>query len=178
MRVPRIARKRAAATHTPKYYRALREADVKQLILARFQSLTDLSAVHMSFPALAKRFRIPVSTCFYAIKMYRQRGLAYVNGRLTNIRPPRTFKLTSAIASYLRGHDTLQKWSGWTLQQRCKQIRKEFGLALSPSGLKRFYNRQGVKFLTCSYIYQQGQGLGKELECYKFCVDLATRLAI
>ena len=85
----------------------LREADVKQLILARFSSLTDLSAVQMSFPALSKRFRIPVSTCFYAIKMYRQRGLAYVNYSLTNTRPPRTFKLTGAIASYLRGHETL-----------------------------------------------------------------------
>ena len=124
-------------TYFPKHYRTLREIDVKRIVMARFHSLSDCSKIFASFPEISKRHRIPLSTCFNAIKAFQQRGLAYVNKRL-------------------------QKWTGLTLLQRCKLIRKEFGIALSPSGLKRFYNRQGVKYLTCSYSYQQSMVLTKQ----------------
>ena len=149
-------------TYFPKHYRTLREIDVKRIVMARFHSLTDCSKIFASFPEISKRHRIPLSTCFYAIKAFQQRGLAYVNKRLTNTRPPRTFKIKDAVLGYLKSYETLQKWTGLTLLQRCKLIRKEFGIALSPSGLKRFYNRQGVKYLTCSYSYQQSMVLTKQ----------------
>jgi transposase len=160
----------------PKYYRTLTETDVKRLVHARFNSLTDCSTVHMSFPAIAKRHRLPVSTCFYAVRAYLQRGLAFVNRRLTNGRPAHTIKIKEQLTGFLLTHSTLQEWSGMTLLQRCKQIKNQFGVTISPSALKRFYNRQGIKYLRTSYCYQQGMGLAKEQERFKFCVDLATRL--
>ena len=78
--------------------------------------------------------------------------------------------------SFLLCHTTLQEWSGMTLCQRCKQIKNQFGVTISPSALKRFYNRQGIKYLRTSFIFQQGMGLLKEQERYKFCLELATRL--
>ena len=116
----------------------------------------------MSFSAIAKRHRLPVSTCFYAIRAYQQRGLAFVNRRLTNTRPPHTFKIKEQLTRFLLTHSTLQEWSGMTLFQRCKQIRNQFEVTLSQSALKRFYNRQGIKYLRTSYCYQQGMGLTKE----------------
>ena len=130
----------------------------------------------MSFPAIAKRHRLPVSTCFYAIRAYQQRGLAFINKRLNNGRPHHTIKIKEQLTSFLLCHTTLQEWSGMTLCQRCKQIKNQFGVTISPSALKRFYNRQGIKYLRTSYIYQQGMGLLKEQERYKFCLELATRL--
>ena len=125
-------------TYFAKHYRTLKEIDVKRIVMARFHSLTDCSTVHSTFPAISRRHRIPLSTCFYAIKAFQQRGLAYVNKRLTNTRPPRTFKIKDAVLGYLKSYETLQKWTGLTLLQRCKLIRKEFGIALSISGLKKF----------------------------------------
>ena len=160
----------------PKYYRTLTETDVKRLVHARFNSLTDCTTVHMSFPAIAKRHRLPVSTCFYAIRAYQQRGFAFINKRLTNGRPHHTIKIKEQLTSFLLCHTTLQEWSGMTLCQRCKQIKNQFGVTISPSALKRFYNRQGIKYLRTSYIYQQGMGLLKEQERFKFCLELSTRL--
>ena len=88
----------------PKYYRTLTETDVQRLVHARFNSLTDCSTVHMSFSAIAKRHRLPVSTCFYAIRAYQQRGLAFVNRRLTNTRPPHTFKIKEQLTRFLLTH--------------------------------------------------------------------------
>ena len=107
----------------PKYYRTLTETDVKRLVHARFNSLTDCSTVHMSFPAIARRHRLPVSTCFYAVRAYQQRGLAFVNRRLTNGRPLHAIKIKDQLTRFLLTQSTLQKWSGMTLLQRCKQIR-------------------------------------------------------
>ena len=117
-----------------------------------------------------------MSTCFYAIRAYQQRGHAFINKRLTNGRPHHTIKIKDQLTSFLLCHTTLQEWSGMTLCQRCKQIKNQFGVTISPSALKRFYNRQGIKYLRTSYIYQQGMGLLKEQEQYKFCFELATRL--
>lgn len=107
-------------THYPKHYRTLREIDVKRIVMARFNSLTDCSTIHSSLPEISRRHRIPLSTCFYAIKAFQERGLAYVNKRLTNTRPPHTFKIKDAILGYLKSYETLQKWTGLTLLQRCK----------------------------------------------------------
>ena len=92
-------------TYFPKHYRTLREIDVKRIVMARFHSLTDCSKIFASFPEISKRHRIPLSTCFYAIKAFQQRGLAYVNKRLTNSRPPRTFKIKDAVLRYLKSYE-------------------------------------------------------------------------
>ena len=114
------ARQVRQQTHFPKHYRTLREIDVKRIVMARFNSLTDCSTIHSSLPEISRRHRIPLSTCFYAIKAFQERGLAYVNKRLTNTRPPHTFKIKDAILGYLKSYETLQKWTGLTLLQRCK----------------------------------------------------------
>ena len=126
----------------------------------------------MSYPEIAKRHRLPVSTCFYAVRAYLQRGLAFVNRRLTNGRPAHTIKIKEQLTGFLLTHSTLQEWSGMTLLQRCKQIRNQFGVTISPSALKRFYNRQGIKYLRTSYCYQQGMGLSKEQERFKIASTL------
>jgi transposase len=104
----------------------------------------------MSFPAIAKRYRLPVSACLFAIRVYQQKALAFINKRLTNDRPQQTIKIKEQLMSFLICHTTLQEWSGMTLCQRCKQIRNQFGVTISPSALKRFYNRQGIKYLRTS----------------------------
>ena len=123
-------------------------------MLARFNSLTDYSTVRMSFFAIAKRHRLPVLTCFYAVRAYQQQGLAFGNRRLANGRPLHAIKIKEQLTRFLLTRLTLQEWSGMTLLQRCKQIRNQFGVTISPSALKRFINRQGIKYLRTSYCYQ------------------------
>ena len=81
----------------PKYYRTLTKIDVKRLVHARFNSLTDCSTVHMSYPAIAKRHRLPVSTCCYAVRAYLQRGLTFVNRWLPTVvqRTPSRSRISS-----------------------------------------------------------------------------------
>ena len=95
-------------TYFPKHYRTLREIDVKRIVMARFHSLTDCSKIFASFPEISKRHRIPLSTCFYAIKAFQQCGLAYV----TNVW--QTHDLHGPSKS------KMQFWDIWKVTRRCK----------------------------------------------------------
>lgn len=60
------------------------------------------------------------------------------------------------------------------MQQRCLLIEQDFGLKLSLVGLFKFYKRNNIKYLSVSYIYQQG--LARPVSAIeKYAVELAKK---
>ena len=49
--------------------------------------------------------------------------------------------------------DTLQRWSGLTLQTRVARIRQDYGVQVTPQGLYHFYRKHKVRFYASSTAY-------------------------
>ena len=53
----------------------------------------------------------------------------------------------------LLARDTLQRWSGLTLQTRVEKIRQDYSVQVTPQGLYHFYRKHKVRFYASSTAY-------------------------
>lgn len=73
-------------------------------------------------------------TIYYALKRYNNRG-EFVDNRIHNGRNNPRHKIGADLRRQLLDRDLLQKWSGYSLEQRCLLLEKDFGLKISQKGL-------------------------------------------
>ena len=63
--------------------------------------------------------------------------------------------LQGPLKDYLLSKETLDKWSGHCLTNRCILLEKAKGVKVSWQVLRNFYIKNGVKYLASNYAYQQ-----------------------
>ena len=63
---------------TLRNYKNLKEMDLRQMFFLRHGSHVNSTVVVHSYLFIAKRLHIPVSTCFTALKKYKEHGLVFV----------------------------------------------------------------------------------------------------
>ena len=111
-------------------------------------------------------------TCHQALKQYLRRGRHFVSGRAHNSCPDRCKKL-APLKDTLLARDTLQQWSGLTLQQRVAKIMQDYGLQVSVQALFQFYKRHKVKFYASSTAYHAAFHKKHVEQRKQFAVQLA-----
>ena len=108
----------------------------------------------LGYSEIGRRLRRPPATVFTAYKRFLANGRQFVDGNLRKGHYPRG-KLVGAVKDFLLSRETLQEWSGFSLQHRCYMLQHRHHVAVDPSTLMRFYKRNGVKYYSLAYKYQQ-----------------------
>ena len=72
----------------------------------------------MSYPLIAKRLYLPVSTVYQAIKRYEQDGRQYVGRRKLNFQScwSRKVKIQGPLKDYLLSYEVLSDWARYSLE--------------------------------------------------------------
>jgi len=108
----------------------------------------------LSFGAIGKLLCRRKQTIHLAFKRYQERG-CYIDMRDLNGRNNKRRKIDDAMQARLLDRELLQRWSGYTLGQRCMLLKRDFDLTLSEKGLEEFYKRNKVGYIAVGYIYCQ-----------------------
>ena len=95
-----------------------------------------------------------------------------MSGRERNSCPEWRKKL-APLSEDLLSRETLQRWSGLTLQQRVSKISQEYGLRVSVQALYQFYKRHQVKFYASSTAYHAAFHKKHVEQRKQFAVQLA-----
>jgi len=95
---------------------------------------------------------MPVMSAMTIYKRFVANNQHYLDRRQSNGHWQKG-KLTGSIKDYLLSQECLQKWSGYSLLARCQILRLEKGLSIQPSGLRKFYLRNGVRSYALTYTY-------------------------
>ena len=106
----------------------------------------------LSYAKIGQMMRMPTMTVFQAYKRFTTNGNKFVDGNLRKGKYQHG-KLVGDIKDFLLNRQTLQEWSGFSLQHRCHLIKKRLRVAVDPSTLMRFYKRNGIKYYTLAYRY-------------------------
>jgi transposase len=76
----------------------------------------------MSYPKIAKRMKLAVSTVFNACRRFENDGYRFVDRRKTNFQSTwqRNERITGAVKDFLLSHEVLSEWARYNLDQRVK----------------------------------------------------------
>jgi hypothetical protein len=132
--------------------RQLKKADVERIFFLRFGSHSDMSRVQLSYKKISLLLHIPIMTCHKALRNYIRRGLHFESGRALNSCPDWRKKLLP-FKEELLARDTLQRWSGLTLQHRAQLIWQEYHVKVTVQALFQFYRKHKVRFYSSSTAY-------------------------
>jgi transposase len=150
---PRPERKPRKRPYQPRCYHKMTEREVKEIVLARYGSLTDFSHWHATIASIARRFRRPNMTVQYAIQKWQQRG-CFEDRREQNGQHVQFKVVQHKLKDLLLDQQTLQAWSGFTLADRCAILRQHNNVDIRWWALRYFYQKHGVRLLATNYIYQ------------------------
>jgi hypothetical protein len=155
----RKPRKRA---YQPRAYHTVGEREVKQMVLARYGSLTDFSQWRATIAAIARQHRRPQMTVQYALQKWRERG-RHEDRRSSNGQHVQFKVVREGLRELLLHPETLRKWSGFTLAERCATLRQHFNVDIGWWALRYFYRKHGVRNLSTNFAYRQSLAADPQL---------------
>ena len=160
-----------------RFRRKITEDDLRRGLFLRYGGQPHLGVARMSLSEVARQLRIPQASFFNAFKRYTNDGFQVINRhKLPRPHHKRMTKLKDAVADYLLDFKTLQAWSGFTLEQRCKLIEQKFGISVRYRALSLFYRKHKVKRYVVGYKYQQEERMVDEADIQRYTLDLARRI--
>jgi len=144
---PIAKREKKAPAYRANFRRPVTEGDA-----VRIYRLRHSGARPPSYAQIGRLMRMPTMTVFQAYKRFAANGNRFVDGNLRKGQYPHG-KLVGATREFLLNRQTLQEWSGFSLQHRCHLLQKRLRVAVDPTTLMRFYKRNGIKYYTLAYKY-------------------------
>jgi hypothetical protein len=114
-------------------------------------------------------------TVFLALRCFKSRQNQHNDTRRDNGRSVRR-KITAEIEEFLLWQDTLQAWSGQTIEQRVAYLKEKFGISIYCSTLLRFYYRHQINYGVSSYQYVQAMSDENYHVVRMFAVKLAKMI--
>lgn len=146
---------------------------MQQIHRLRHMDEKDTSRVWMPWRKIGRLMHLHHMTCVFALKRYKAGGHQLVDQRVNNGKTNnRRVKITPDAKSHLLNHQTLKDQSGFTLSQRCHELRLEKGVSVSPNALKQFYNKHKVRYYVANYQYQQAHKRSQD-KVHVFALQLA-----
>ena len=137
----------------------LSEMDLRRIHFFRYG--TELPAAEnrphqriRTFKEVSVLAKLPISTCFYALKRYERDNYRFIDRRRTNFKKawPKRIKIKDEIAEYLLNPNILTAWAGYSLLKRCHEL-SLLGVSVKPDTLSKFYKRNKVRYVVCKYQY-------------------------
>ena len=150
--------------------------DLRRIHFCRFGSEKPTKFPIRTFKEVSQLARLPISTCFHALKRYINDEYRFIDRRRMNFRKawPKKIKIKGEVADYLLNPNVLSSWAGYSLVKRVHELRTNFNVNIRPHTLSRFYKRHNVRFVVCKYQYQQAKKHPPST-IQKFAIDLARR---
>ena len=108
----------------------------------------------LSWRKVALLASMPVMSAMTLYKRFVANNQTFVDRRQFNGHWQRG-KLAGPVKDFLLSQECLQSWSGYSLLARCQILRLEKNISIQPSGLRKFYLRNGVRSYALTYTYQQ-----------------------
>ena len=131
---PLILGKRPKARLTPD--------DQKRIVFARYGSLTDFSAVKMTYPQIERLLMLPRQACLVMIHRFHQRGNDFSLLGSQRVQ----FSKLLPIKHYLVSPEIIKLWRPYGTKHRRLLIQRLFGIDVGTETLRRFYHHVGITY--------------------------------
>ena len=128
-----------------------------------------------TYKKIGQRLNLRIQTVFLALRRYRSRQNSHVDARRHNGRST-PHKITREIEQFLLSTETLQRWSGKTLEQRVREVEALYGVSVTRDALCKFYVRHHVSYGVSSYQYVQAMNEACFHRVRMFAVKLAKMI--
>ena len=93
----------------------------------------------MTYKMISTKLRIPMATCSQSLRRFENNGCVFIKGRTRNGKPLHLRKLQPEVVKFLLSQQTLERWSGAPLIDRCRMLREEMNVSVNISSLWSFY---------------------------------------
>ena len=156
--------------------RVLKWMDLRRMHYFRYGSEQQPGQVLMSYPQIAKRMYLPVSTVYNALRRFENDKLQFVDRRRTNFKRAweGRIKIKGAVKDYLLSHEVLSEWASLSLDKRVKKL-AQLGVYVRPHTLSLFYRRHKVTYRVVKYEFSRARRVPLS-DIQAFVVDLARRI--
>ena len=158
-------------------HRYLTEMDLRRVHFFRYGTEEPSNLRIRTFKEVSVLAKLPIATCYHALKRYERDGYRFVDRRRMNFRKawPDKVKIKGQIAEYLLNPNVLNSWAGFSLKKRCHELSK-LGVNVMTDTLSKFYKRNKVRYVVCKYQYQQAKKHPPS-KLQAFAIELAKRTA-
>jgi hypothetical protein len=114
-----------------------------------------------------------VNTVRDILLRYKKNNYQVILARRNNECAASRIKLTDELRKYLGSTETLDRWKGLPLRDRCLKLMSEKGVKLAHSTLRTFYVANGIKWTAASKRKRHKQTEEWLERKYQFCYKLA-----
>lgn len=158
-------------------HRYLTEMDLRRVHFFRYGTEKPARIHIRTFKEVSVLAKLPISTCFHALRRYVSDGYKFIDRRRMNFSKawPKRVKIKGQIAEYLLNPNVLNSWAGYSLVKRCHEL-SQLGVNVKPDTLSQFYKRNKVRYVVCKYQYQQAKKHPPS-KLQDFAIELARRTA-
>ena len=139
------------------------------IIRHRYGSIYNYDKVHRKPAQIARLLNLSLQTVCSVIRRFKERGNIIQDRRKFNARPS---KMPDVLQRFLLSRETLEAWKFYTLAQRCKLVKQDFGIRLGLTTLHQFYRRHRIRPRFQNFKYYGAQFITHQ-EKYQFALRLA-----
>jgi transposase len=156
--------------------RVMKSMDLRRMYYFRYGTEQPSNNVQLSYPKIAKRMLLPVSTVYNALRRFERDGLSFVDRRRNNFKRAHQgrLKIKGAVKDYLLSYEVLTEWAPLSLDKRVKLL-AQMGVHVRPHTLSLFYRRHKVTYRVVKYEFSRARKVPLT-EIQSFVVDLARRI--
>jgi transposase len=145
-------------------YHKVTEQELGRMVEMRFKQ-------NLSYKRISEVLLKPPMTVYYAIRHWNTYQ-AYVDWRKNNGSHVESKIALHKLQEFILDKKTLIEWSGYGLQDRCLLLEKKYDVQINWQALRRFYQKNNVRYLVSNYAYQQALKVDRNL-----ILDFALELA-